>query len=108
MAKNKFTKKRAKLLADLEHLVGKNCYNGNIQNYGAGGFYEGAGRDFRYPLTMIDEAGEKRKRKFPPATEVSPEMLSSGYYAFGANRLHIIKALNEVLEYLEVNSNLKI
>ncbi|MCC0047208.1 MAG: hypothetical protein H6894_10740 [Defluviimonas sp.] len=101
-------KRRAKLLAQLEHIVGSNCYNGNIQNFGPGGRFEGAGRHFRYPLTMIDEKGEKQKRSYPPAADVSPEMLSTGYYAFGANRLHIVRALDEVLEYLEVNHSLKV
>jgi len=57
---------------------------------------------------MIDEKGEKQKRSYPPAADVSPEMLSTGYYAFGANRLHIVRALDEVLEYLEVNHSLKV
>lgn len=101
-------KNRAKLLAQLEHIIGGNCYNGNIQNWGPNGVFEGEGREFRYPLTMIDEQGEKRKRSYPAATDVSPEMLSSGYYAFGANRLHIISALDEVLRYLETNHGLKV
>ncbi|WP_298433366.1 hypothetical protein [uncultured Jannaschia sp.] len=102
------TKKRAKLLAELEHLIGKNCYNGNIQNWGPGGVYEGEGRGFRYPLTMIDENGDKRRRKYPPASDVPPEMLATGYYAFGANRLHIIDALDEVLRHLETDYGLKL
>lgn len=89
MAKSKITKSRAQLLARLEHIIGSNCYNGNIQNYGPGGFYEGSGRDFRYPLTMIDENGDKIKRSYPATTDVSPQILSSGYYAFGANRLRL-------------------
>ncbi|PCD77938.1 hypothetical protein [Pseudothioclava arenosa] len=108
MTRSKLTKKRARLLAELEHLVGKNCYNGNIQNWGPGGVYEGKGRDFRYPLTMIDESGEKRRRKYPAATDVSPQMLATGYYAFGANRLHIIEALDDVLRHLETHHGLKL
>ncbi len=108
MAKSKITKSRAQLLARLEHIIGSNCYNGNIQNYGPGGFYEGSGRDFRYPLTMIDENGDKIKRSYPATTDVSPQILSSGYYAFGANRLQIIHALNEVLEFLEEHKGLKV
>lgn len=107
MARN-MTKKRAKLLAELEHLVGSSCYNGNIQNWGPGGVYEGEGRGFRYPLTMIDECGEKRRRKYPPATDVPPNMLATGYYAFGANRLSIIEALDDVLRYLETHQGLKL
>lgn len=107
MPPKKMTKKRAKLLAELEHVIGKNCYNGNIQNWGAGGAYYGEGRTFRYPLTTIDDAGEKRK-SYSPATGLQPEVLSTGYYAFGANRLHIVTALDEVLRHLEQNYGLKL
>ena len=108
MKKSKMTKRRAQILAQLECIVGSNCYNGHIQNYGPGGSFEGAGRDFRYPLTMITEAGEKIKRNALPGTDISPELFSSGYYAFGANRLHIVYALSQVLEYLEEHNGLKI
>ncbi|NII11740.1 hypothetical protein [Oleiagrimonas sp. C23AA] len=103
----KITKKRARLLAQLEQIVGSNCYNGSIQNYGPGGSFEGAGRDFRYPLTVVDADGTKRKKR-SPAIDETPEALSTGYYSFGANRLQIIHALNEVLEYLETNAELKL
>lgn len=108
MKKLKLTKKRAKLLAELEPLVGTNCHKPNIQNWGPGGVYEGEGRDLHYPLTMIDKRGEDRRREFPPATDVAPEMLATGYYAFGANRLHIIKALDDVLRHLETHHGLKL
>ena len=108
MKKFRLTKKSARLLAEIEHLVGENCYNPNIQNWGPGGEYEGEGRDFRYPLTMIDERGVECRRKYLPATDIAPEMLATGYYAFGANRLHIIKALDEVLRHLETHHGLKL
>lgn len=95
------------LLAKLEAIIGDNCYNGNIQNYGPNGRFEGAGRSFRYPLTVIDSDEEKSKKR-SAATDISQEELSTGYYAFGANRLHIIKALDEVLKHLEENNDLKI
>lgn len=103
----KITKKRAQLLARLEQIVGSNCYNGNIQNYGPNGSFEGEGRDFRYPLTVVDEDGNKRKKR-SPAIDETPEALSTGYYSFGANRLQIVHALNEVLDYLETNADLKL
>jgi hypothetical protein len=103
----KITKKRAQLLARLEQIVGSNCYNGSIQNYGPGGSFEGAGRDFRYPLTVVDAEGNKRKKR-SPAVDETPEALSTGYYSFGANRLQIIKALNEVLDHLEADGKLKL
>lgn len=107
MAKRKLTKKRAKLLADLEDIVGNNCYNGNIQNWGPGGIFEGEGRYFRYPLTLEDADGNKRKRRYLHQ-EFTPDEISTGYYAFGANRLHISRALEEVLQYLERNYDLNV
>ena len=107
MAKKKLTKKRAKLLADLENIVGNNCYNGNIQNWGPGGIYEGEGRYFRYPLTVRDEDGSIRKRRHSNH-DLTPEQIATGYYAFGANRLHITRAIEEVLQYLERNHELKL
>lgn len=108
MKNSKMTKRRAQLLAQLERIVGSNCYNGSIQNYGPGGSFEGAGRDFRYPLTMITEAGEKVKRSGLAGADISAELFFSGYYAFGANRLQIVNALSQVLEYLEEHNDLKI
>lgn len=98
---------RAALLAQLENLVGNSCYNGNIQNWGPGGVFLGEGRSFRYPLTLIDSEGDKVKRH-RAATDVPPETLKTGYYAFGANQLHIVEALDEVLKYLESNHGLKL
>lgn len=95
------------LLAKLEAIIGDSCYNGNIQNYGPNGRFEGEGRSFRYPLTVIDSDGKKHKKR-SAATDISQEELSTGYYAFGANRLHIIKALDDVLKHLEENNDLKI
>ena len=103
---DKKQKARMKLLAKLEHLVGSNCYNGNIQNFGANGRYEGEGRSFRYPLTLIDKEGEKQK--YPDASDLPPETIASGHYVMGANKLHIIYALDKVLRFLEDNNDLKL
>ena len=107
MAKSNLTAKRAKLLAELEYLVGSSCYNGNIQNWGPGGVYEGAGRHFRYPLTVVDEKGNKNKKSYK-GDPANTNELATGYYAFGANRLHIIDALDQVLEYLEQHHGLRL
>ncbi|RWC40547.1 MAG: hypothetical protein EOS28_23240 [Mesorhizobium sp.] len=107
MTTKKITKKRAKLLADLEYLVGNNCYNGSIQNWGPGGTFEGEGRGFRYPLTVIGDNGGKIKRRYR-ADDVAPKQLITGYYAFGANQLQIVLALEEVLQHLEKNYGLKL
>ncbi|WP_299898701.1 hypothetical protein [uncultured Ruegeria sp.] len=104
----KLTKKRAKLLAELTELVGGHCYNGNIQNYGPGGMYEGEGRSFQYSLTVTDQEGNKRKCKYPTNATISPEELISGHFKFGANQLNIVYALDRVLAKLEGDYGLKL
>ncbi|WP_041598817.1 hypothetical protein [Hahella chejuensis] len=100
------------LLHDLEYTIGRECYNGNIQNFGPRGVWEGEGRDFRYPVTFINKNGvkEKYRGKFPFTESSSGEMAScilgeeryqSAYYAFGANNLHILRALALCLEKME-------
>ncbi|MFK5980957.1 MAG: hypothetical protein QM488_18960 [Rhizobiaceae bacterium] len=106
MPRKSLTKKRAKLLAELEAIIGNNCYNGNIQNWGPGGVQYGDGRSFRYPLTTIDQDGKQLKTRGVASID-SPDVLSSGYYAFGANRLNVIAALNKVIKHLEENHGLK-
>lgn len=99
--------KRAKLLAELGVIVGGNCYNGNIQNWGPHGIYEGEGRSFKYPLTLIDATGNKTKRRYKD-DEDNPSILSTCHYVFGANKLHIIKALDELVSYLEQEHGLQL
>ena len=101
-------KKRRQLLAELEQIVGSKCYNGNIQNWGPNGIRYGDGRGFRYPLTMVDHEGNKTKTWSTASPSVKPDVFETGYYAFGANRLSIIRALDEVVSYLEANHNLKL
>ena len=98
---------RAALLARLEQIVGSHCYNGNIQNWGPNGIQYRDGREFRYPLTMRAADGEEIKRRMP-ATDVAAAELASGHYKFGSNRLHIIHALNEVLDHLEEHHKLRL
>jgi hypothetical protein len=99
-------KKRLELLMKLESLVGNECYNANTQNWGPGGKFEGKGREFRYPLTVIGKDGKKTKPK--PGERLSADVAATGHYAFGANQLHIIRALDQVLGYLEENHQLKL
>lgn len=100
-------KRRKKLLAELESLVGNTCYNGNIQNWGPGGEWQGEGRSFRYPITFINKDGEKDKR-WTTDPSLPLDRMQTGYYAFGANQLHIIRALDKVLSKLENEYGLKI
>jgi hypothetical protein len=96
----KISKKRLQLILQLERIIGAECYNANVQNWGPGGTFEGEGRDFRYPITFVDKEGIRMKRRIVE-TDLSPEIAATGHYSFGANQLHIIRALNKILEYLE-------
>lgn len=106
MARTPISKKRAQLISQIEAIIGNNCYNDNIQNWGPYGTYEGEGREFRYPITFLDGEGNKLKRW--SASGMEPDIMRTGYYAFGANRLHIMKALDEVVAFLEREHSLKI
>lgn len=105
MAARKLTKARKALLIELESIIGNECYNANIQNWGPGGVFEGEGREFRYPITFRDDEGPKiKRRRVEPS--LSNATLLRGYYAFGANELHIMRALERALEHLERKCNL--
>jgi len=98
---------RKELLLRLERLIGNECYNGSIQNWGAHGIFEGEGREFRYPITFLDENGMKEKSKYPDKS-ISSSKLITGYYAFGANQLQIMRGLEKVLSLLESEFDLQI
>ncbi|TVQ82263.1 MAG: hypothetical protein EA357_09900 [Micavibrio sp.] len=106
MAK-KVSARRKKLLIEMEHIIGNECYNASIQNWGPNGVFEGEGRDFRYPITFRNEDGEKLKKRYVD-NSISTDQLMDGYYAFGANELHIMNGLNRVLSLLEEQYDLKL
>jgi len=103
----KIKKARMRLLLELENIVGHECYNGNIQNWGPHGSFLGEGREFRYPITFVDADGRGIKRKYLD-TSLAPEIAVTGYYVFGANQLSIIRALDKVVAHLERAHGLKI
>jgi hypothetical protein len=107
MGDNADHSKRMKLLLELENIIGNECYNANIQNWGPGGVYEGEGRKFRYPVTFVDKDGTKIKRKYLDNT-LPVDVARTGRYAFGANELHIVTALDNVVRYLEENFQLRV
>ena len=91
---------KKKILSEMESIIGNRCYNGNIQNWGAGGEWLGEGREFRYPIIFLENDLKKDKcwRSDP---SMSMKRMRTGYYAFGANRLYIIQALEKIVENLE-------
>jgi hypothetical protein len=103
----KISKKRASLLRELERIIGSETFNGKTQNYGPNGTFLGEGRDYRYPVSFTDETGEKIKPR-PPYSNLAIEVQMTGRYVMGANELHIMRALEKVVQYLEKNHALKI
>ncbi|MGQ5490373.1 hypothetical protein ACUH78_16120 [Thauera sp. ZXT1-4] len=98
---------RQAILAELESIVGRACYNGKIQNWGPGGVWLGEGRNFRYPITYLDNESSK----FPAQASLKPmsmDVMMTGHYRFGANKLYIMRALDKVLHHLEREHGLKI
>lgn len=97
------SEERKQLLIKMEKIIGSSCFNGNIQNWGPNGQWLGEGRAFRYPI-RLNNLGSRRV----VARDISMEDLMTGRYAFGANNLHIIRALDEVLNMLQNDYGLKI
>jgi hypothetical protein len=94
------------LLVAMEGILGSECYNDNIQNYGPGGVWEGEGRSFRYPVTfLVNGEGEKRRSR---TDDLPAEALLTGHYRFGANQLSVYRALVKILDMLERDHGLKL
>jgi hypothetical protein len=91
---------RKRLLIALEQIVGNEFYNANIQNWGPGGVFEGEGRAFRYAVTFRGKDGKAIKTKHIDPN-VPAETLMTGMYKLGATELSIMRALDQVVSYLE-------
>jgi hypothetical protein len=102
----KLSKERRDLLIKLELLIGGSMYNGNIQNYSSWGNLTGTGREYKYPITYLDENNKKISNYV--ISKLQDEELITGHYVLGGNHLHIMRALVKVLDYLEENNDLKI
>ena len=90
----------------MEAIIGEECYNDNIQNYSAWGVWEGEGRSFRYPVTVLRNGEtEKRRSRFD---DLQAEELITGHYRFGANELSIHRALVKIIDMLEADYGLKV
>lgn len=103
----KLPRERRNLLVRMESILGNECYNANIQNYGPGGAREAEGRSFRYPVMLRDAEGGKIKVRTPliPAT-ATDDMVRGAYYAFGANQLDVMAGMERILQYLETHHGL--
>lgn len=87
------------LLAEMERIVGSECYNGNIQNYSSWGVWEGEGRSFRYPASFV--RGDRIEKRSGRTADLPAEQLITGHYRFGANELGIYRALIKIVDMLQ-------
>lgn len=86
------------LLIKMEQIIGNECYNGKIQNYGPGGVWEGEGRSFRYPVKFLD--GDNIVKRWS-VDDIPPEILITGHYQFGSNELSVFRALAKIVDMIE-------
>ena len=94
------------LLIRMEGIIGSECFNGNIQNYGPGGFYQDAGRSFRYPVTFHENGEDRKHRSVSP--DIDTQVLMTGRYKFGANELNVFGALEKVVGMLQAEYGLRL
>ena len=100
----KLTDEMSKLVAELEFLIGSECYNPNAYD----GWNDVEGCDFRYPINLPDSNGNYKKIRgnlnksvLVDSTEITPSSVTYMKYRFGSNELYIGKGILKVLDYLE-------
>jgi hypothetical protein len=91
-----------KLIAELEYLIGQECYNPHSYD----GYQNIYGQGFRYPVVIsyVEDGVERERRCYNRLSElkgIKPHNLKSAKYHFGANHLYIGQALENILTYLE-------
>ncbi|MEG0092277.1 MAG: hypothetical protein RSA20_10680 [Oscillospiraceae bacterium] len=94
----KINKGIANLIFEMEHLVGKQCYNPNSYD----GYTGEQGRSFRYPVYILKdkEAGTLVKTR-QKIENVPANNICTMKYKFGSNHLFIGDGLISILDMLE-------
>ena len=102
-------KKMCKVIADLEFLIGSECYNPKSYD----GWNDIEGCAFRYPVNIPKKDGEYAKVRSNAnqsaslnSQYISPASISHMKYQFGSNELFIGNGLISVLNYLEERYNI--
>lgn len=105
----KLEQKMCKLIADLEFLIGSECYNPNSYD----GWNDIEGCDFRYPINFPNNNGKYTKVRFNinespliDENDITPEAITYMKYRFGSNELFIGKGIIKALEYIEKRYNI--
>ena len=92
----------AKLICELEYLVGSECYNPNSYD----GWTGIAGKEYRYPVYALDKEGDEELTKFRGnvgrhADEFTEKTIRTMKYKFGSNHLFIGNGILNILDTLE-------
>ena len=89
----KLNKKMSKMIAELEFLIGSECYNPNSYD----GWNDIEGCDFRYPINLPDKEGNYKKIRMNlnesaliSPEDITPEAVTFMKYRFGSNELYIV------------------
>ncbi len=98
------TKEMAKVVAELEYIIGSECYNPNSYD----GWNDIEGRDFRYPVNLPDANGSFKKVRQNlnhaynvDPDDITPDAVSYMKYKFGSNELFIGQGIINTLRFLE-------
>lgn len=105
----KLDKQMCALIADLEFIIGSECYNPNSYD----GWNNIEGCAFRYPINIPNSKGNYIKIKtninktlFINEDVITPNAISHMKYKFGSNELHIGRGIIKLLESLEERYNI--
>ncbi len=107
----KLKKELASVLANMEYLIGKECYNPNSYD----GWKDIEGCNFRYPVTIRYPARDRNVKTKDNINEIFAlyeneeeliEALTYMKYRFGSNELFIGRGLLNVIQYLEDRYNI--
>lgn len=100
----KLSKEMCKVIADIEFLIGSECYNPNSYD----GWNDIEGRDYRYPINVPNRNGDYtkirlniNKSSLVPAKDLTPDAIKYMKYKFGSNELFIGMGIIKALQYLE-------
>ena len=100
----KLNRKLCALIAELEMLIGSECYNPSSYD----GWNDVEGCEFRYPVNIRNQEGKFVKIKTNVNTtalldkaDITPDSIKYMKYKFGANELFIGLGIIHILEYLE-------
>jgi len=100
----KLNKKICGVIADLEQIIGSECYNPNSYD----GWNDVEGCNFRYPISVPKGNGEFTKIRTNINTsiliaqkDITPDTMKYMKYKFGSNELFIGLGLVKALDYLE-------